>query len=407
MKIFKKKKKPSVRVVQCAEHNPGIDVYSRLGNLADLSDTEIELYSALREAVPIIDAAIGKIIRLMGTFTVKCSSPRTKRLVEGFLRDVNVSNGNRGINTFISVFFDQLLTYGQAVAEMILTPSGDDIAGLYNADPKAVKLKYGDSPLELLVCSRGIKNEPLPYQELLIPVLINPQPGKIKGTSLLYDLPFVSRVLMRIFEAVGQNWDRAGNVHFAVTYKPDKDSGFTYAKENAEEIARQWSHVMSDPNGSCDFISVGDISIQTVGSDSQVLDCDVPVRRISEQIVAKLGIPPFLLGLSWSTTERMSSQQADILTSELEYYREVLNPLIRRIIRFFLDIHGIDEDFEVCWNDINLQDELERSKARVNNAQALRAEMEIRRDFGVYESEEGIIEEVRYRQINNNENGTE
>ena len=172
MKIFKKKKKPSVRVVQCAEHNPGIDVYSRLGNLADLSDTEIELYSALREAVPIIDAAIGKIIRLMGTFTVKCSSPRTKRLVEGFLRDVNVSNGNRGINTFISVFFDQLLTYGQAVAEMILTPSGDDIAGLYNADPKAVKLKYGDSPLELLVCSRGINNEPLPYQELLIPVLM-------------------------------------------------------------------------------------------------------------------------------------------------------------------------------------------------------------------------------------------
>ena len=32
-----------------------------------------------------------------------------------------------------------------------------------------------------------------------------------------------------------------------------------------------------------------------------------------EQLVTKTGLPPFLLGLNWSTTERMSTQQADIL----------------------------------------------------------------------------------------------
>lgn len=395
MSIFKRKPKSHTKVVQCAERDLCANSFSVFNGYSSLTVTEIELYSALREAVPIIDAAIGKIIRLMGTFTIECKSAKTKRLVDSFFKEVNVSNGNRGINTFVYVFFDQLLTFGQAVGEIVPTSDGKNIAGLYNADPKAVKLKFGESPLDIVVCSNIANSEPLPYQDLIIPVMLNPQPGKVKGTSVLYGLPFVSKILMTIFESVGQNWARAGNIHFAVTYKPDSDSGFSYAKENAKEIADQWSKVMGDKSGSCDFVSVGDISVHTIGADSQVLDCDIPIRRISEQIVAKMGVPPFLLGLSWSTTERMSSQQADILTSELEYYREVLNPLIGKVVRTFLNFNGIDEDFKICWNDINLQDELERSKARVNNAQALREEMEIRREFNVYESEEGVIEEVQ------------
>lgn len=65
-----------------------------------------------------------------------------------------------------------------------------------------------------------------------------------------------------------------------------------------------------------------------IGADNQIIDTQVPVRQMLEQIVAKLGLPPFILGLSWSTTERMSQQQAEILASELESYRELLNSVI-------------------------------------------------------------------------------
>ena len=37
-----------------------------------LTRPEFAVYDAIREAVPIVDAAIGKIIRLIGGFTVKC-----------------------------------------------------------------------------------------------------------------------------------------------------------------------------------------------------------------------------------------------------------------------------------------------------------------------------------------------
>ena len=126
-----------------------------------------------------------------------------------------------------------------------------------------------------------------------------------------------------------------------------------------------------------DFIAVGDVDVQVIGSDNQILDSQIPVRQMLEQIIAKTGLPPFILGLSWSTTERMSSQQADILTSELEAYRKLLEPVIIKIAQTFLRINGYSCEARVAWDDIMLQDLAEISQARLNEAQAQQIEMEI------------------------------
>ena len=89
-----------------------------------------------------------------------------------------------------------------------------------------------------------------------------------------------------------------------------------------------------------------------------------------EQIVAKLSIPPFMLGLSWSTTERMSKQQADGLTSELEYYRRILTPVILKICRTYLRLNGLADEPEIKWNVINLQDAVELAQAKLYEEQA-------------------------------------
>ena len=96
----------------------------------------------------------------------------------------------------------------------------------------------------------------------------------------------------------------------------------------------------------------------------------MPVKHILEQIVSKLSIPPFLLGLSWSSTERMSSVQADILTSELEYFRSILTPVIKKICSMHLRLMGITSPFEVKWSNISLMDEVELANARKINAEA-------------------------------------
>ena len=77
-----------------------------------------------------------------------------------------------------------------------------------------------------------------------------------------------------------------------------------------------------------------------------------------------------MLGLSWSSTERMSAQQADALTSELEAYRRILTPVISRICKAFLISSGYVCNAKIVWDDITLQDEVEQSRAMLYRAQA-------------------------------------
>ena len=144
-------------------------------------------------------------------------------------------------------------------------------------------------------------------------------------------------------------------------------------------LAGEWSRAMQDTkSGSVrDFVAVGDVDIRVIGADNALLDTEVPVRQLLEQLIAKLSIPPFLLGLNWSSTERMSSQQADILTSELEYYRRLLDPVLRRVGTAFLRLAGSQADVSVEWSNINLQDETEYAQARLWNAQAAQIEAEL------------------------------
>jgi hypothetical protein len=151
-----------------------------------------------------------------------------------------------------------------------------------------------------------------------------------------------------------------------------------HSKERAMQIAREWSDGMNSAKyGQVkDFIAVGDVDIKVIGAENQLIDTEIPVRQLLEQIVAKLSIPPFLLGLNWSSTERMSSQQADILTSELEYYRRLLTPVLCDIGNAYLKSRGFGGYCSVEWDNINLQDESVLAETRLNNARA--AEIEAR-----------------------------
>ncbi len=376
MKLFSKKKErkntdyKSTSIVQCADGNCFSHPFQSLLNYSPFSDTEYELYTSLREAIPIIDGAIGKLVRLTGNFTIKCKNKEAEKSLKIFLDNVNVNGTSTGVMSFISTYLDQLLTYGQAVGEIVAKSNNLGIYALYNGSLKDISVKYGDSPLSIIVCKNDFEKTPLPYQDLLAFSLLNQEPGRLKGKSLLKGLPFVSSILLKIFNTIGVNFERVGNLRFAVTYKPDANTPLSNTKEQAKQIAKEWSRAMRCKESVCDFVSAGDVSIKVIGADSQVLDCDIPIKHILEQIVSKLSIPPFLLGLNWSSTERMSAQQTDILTSELEYYREQLNPVIRKICSVWMRLNGICEDFEIVWDNINLQDEIELAQARLYNAQA-------------------------------------
>ena len=356
----------------------GGDLWS--GGEAGCPAGEAMLYRQLREAVPIIDAAVMRLVRLLGGFEVLCEDPAAQGRLEDFLEMIPVGGNQLGISAFISSYFEQLLTYGTALGELILREDGQP-AALWNAPLEGVILRRAKNGLDVEICTGPQNPRPAPYPELLLYSVLNPAPGALCGNSLLRGLPYVSSVLLQIIETIGLNWERLGNVRFSVTYHPGSDPNEqARAGERAKHIAGEWEKAMREGAGVRDFIAAGDVRISVIGADAPLPDSQVPVRQLLEQIVAKTGLPPFLLGLTWSSTERMSSVQADLLTSELDSYRRILTPVILRVAQTVLRLWGEEPRCEVVWEDITLADEVELARARLCRAQAAKVEREITMD---------------------------
>lgn len=368
MKLKKNPKAPTAAATQlrCGQEHP----FGSLRGYVPLGGTEYRLYQSLREALPVLDAAIGKLVRLTGGFHAECA--HGEAALNDFLRTVPCGRGQRGIDSFLSAYLDSLLLNGRAIGEMVV--SKGQLAAVCWGDVSTVRLEQGDSPLDVTVCAPGEDGmlRPLPYQHLLLLTTLNPEPANPYGVSLFRSMPFLADILLKIYQTIGINWERAGNVRYAVVCKPTGDSfERTAAAGHADAIANEWAAAMQDSKSGVvrDFVAVGDVSVKVIGSDGQILDSEVPVKQILEQLVAKTGLPPFLLGLSWTTTERMSQQQADLLTSELWAIRRTVQPALERICELWLRLNGYACTPTIVWDDISLQDLVEEAQAAYVKAQ--------------------------------------
>ncbi len=372
-KEMKRNKKAAAATAQaCQLRSTGSHPFGALKGFTPLGTGEDRVYRQLREAVPVLDAAVNKLVRLCGGFRVQCRSPLAQKKLACFLQTVNCGRGQQGIDSFLSGYLDSLLTLGRAVGEMVV--SGGHLQAVCWGDVTKLSVLEGDSPLELVLYgpdSTG-RLRALPYQHLLLFTALNPEPEHPYGVSLLRGMPFLAEILMKIYHTVGVNWERAGNVRYSVICKPEEGVDPGLAAERGRQIATEWAKAMEDgQNGTVrDFVAVGDVKISVIGGESPILDSQVPVRQILEQLVAKTGLPPFLLGLSWSSTERMSAQQADLLTSELWALRRTVEPVLQRICKTYLALEGLDTQMDICWEEISLQDTAEEARAALYRAQA-------------------------------------
>ena len=375
---MRKKRKQSQVAVACQLRGGSAHPFVDLRGFVPLGMGEERIYRQLREAIPVLDAAVGKLVRLSGGFDVACANAQAQRRLEEFLRNVPCGRGQIGIDSFLSGYVDSLLTVGRAGGEMVA--AGGRVRGVCWGDATQVEVQEDGSPLEIVLWAPDERGQmrPLPYQQLLLFTAHEPEPGHPYGVSLFRGMPFLAEILMKIYTAMGSNWERAGNVRYSVICKGGEDMDPAAAQERGAQMAQEWAKAMEDgKNGTVrDFVAVGDVEIKVIGGEAPILDSQVPVRQIMEQLVAKTGLPPFLLGMNWSTTERMSTQQADILTSELWALRRSVEPAVLKICRTFLALEGLDDRVKILWKDISLQDITQEARADLYRAQAEKARRE-------------------------------
>ena len=189
---MKKKRKESGPVAVCQLRSADVHPFGALRSFVPLGTGEEEIYRQLREAIPVLDAAVGKLVRLSGGFQVECRSKAAQARLEEFLKTMPCGYGQVGIDSFLSCYMDSLLTYGRAVGEIVL--AGDRVKGLCWGDVTQLEVCQGDNPLEVVLWGRD-KNgtmRPLPYPHLLLFTALNPEAKHPYGVSMFRGMPFLA-----------------------------------------------------------------------------------------------------------------------------------------------------------------------------------------------------------------------
>ena len=227
MGLFKREKReeaaaPGLVQLRESSRHP----FSLIDGYIPLHRPEFALYRSIREAVPVVDAAILKLIRLAGGLTVACGDKGAEKELAEFLRTVPAGWNQRGIQAFLDCYLDCLLTCGRAVGEIVPSRDGREIAAVLCGNVSDIEVKEKGSPLDLQLAIRRQdgSTQVLPRQDLLLFTPYNPSPENPYGVSLLHSMPFLSGILLKIYQTLGTNWERAGNVRFAVVYKPGEEA---------------------------------------------------------------------------------------------------------------------------------------------------------------------------------------
>ena len=382
MSIFRKSK-PRTPLPWTAPRGGRCGNYAMLERTAPTHSAEMQYYRRIRETLPIVDAAIQKLIRLTGGFHVSCGNAAAEKALNRFLHTVDTGWGQKGLQSFLDSYLDSMLTNGMAAGE-ILTDESRSIRAVICRDVSELQVSAGRDPTELsITLLDGGVPRPAEYPGLILFTPFHPETAHPWGVSMLRSMPYLAETLLTVYESIRANYERSGALRYAVTCKPGSDPlERINAEERMQTMAEEWSRAMqSTRDGSIrDFITLGDIDIRTIGADAAIPDTEAPVRQILEQLVSKTGVPPFLLGLSWSSTERMSSQQADMMTSEIWAIRRPLTNVVEQVCDLWMAMHGYADEYEVVWDDINLQDIVEESRARLYDAQTEELTQKIRED---------------------------
>lgn len=181
MGLFPRKKKPPVSgsILQSA---------ARAESQYALPETqdpcEPALYAGLRRAVPVIDAAIGKIVRLTGSFQLVAGDSRMQEQLDEFVRSVPVGLTGQSLQTFADAYLDSLLTYGNALGEMLIDNRTGYLGGLQTV------------PAELAAWRAGVGQHP----------------HRQTGTNFVYGAESAAGRCVRRFRSA---WAAGAKSHFA------------------------------------------------------------------------------------------------------------------------------------------------------------------------------------------------
>lgn len=368
------------------------------------------LYEAIREALGPIDGAINRIVTLDGIIRVEGDSDRLVAEIEDWMDGVQVNDMETGFQAFYRSQGNEMYEQGFTLGEPVLDERARDVVQLRVADSKGVFFRRADNgTLEAWYAKPAVQRGRRDGTDQVERVLRNSYPSGANllgylqargyrqidparlvyagfnneadgpyGVSLMRSTEFDARVLLVIKNSLYQVWERFGNPSFALTLKAKMRSGDdpdVKRKALAENLAQVLK--IKRAGNSADFVNVvskdDEIELKVIGGDGQILEVEMPARHILENIVAKTGLPSWILGLHWSTAERLAERQGEIALQESRTRFATRRPGLERVVATMLRARGRTwkrGDWRLAQDLPNLQDLVAQAQARFLHTQA-------------------------------------
>lgn len=378
-----------------------------------------DFYEALREGIPVIDAAIRKLISLNGTIEIIGDNPQLVRELEDFCLHVPVNDQQHGIQAFLENACNETFEQGFSISEYIMSKDMKDIERLRVADSKDISFRRNatggmdtwfrhrgmpsnhqiiSSPTSLVeriltaqfnqsLLINGMWEEKLrPGNKLYFS--IGNENGNPYGVSLMRSMEFCAKLLATIQNSLLNVWERFGDPSFHVSYGLTKRSlGGDTLETRRQQIATDFNTAIRAKRSgkSADFISAlnadDKMDIKVIGSGDQELNLELPARHVMEQLISKTGLPSWMLAHYWSTTERMATLEVETVLQDAKIRQLAMLPGFIRLLGTQLKARGrkwqrvttsIDKpgDWGIIFKTPNLRDMVAQAQARFLNAQA-------------------------------------
>lgn len=357
----------------------GFNPYLRIPQHQNLA-----LFENLVKTVPVINAALERIVQMVGCPRLESEDTNALAEFDDWAMNLRVNRTQTGFEPGFATWALDHLLYGRAHCEVILRADLRDVYALQELHPRTIELRpktrgYGVEYVQNL----GVFGSEIPLKpELLLTAVHDLRNDSPHGNSLLMGLEFMAEIWGKILVAQRNIFERYGEPIVHVRYLPgENESDPTGSKglSVANSAASVHDQIMrSRSEGKIRSVATsGNVEFRIIGAEGEVLSIEVPERRIMEQIVAKTGIPPFLLGLQWATTERMSQVQAQLLSKLVDAIRGHLAPEVSYLFRLRQALIGRPFDFTLTWDAPSLVDEMQQAQADKMNAEADTARLKV------------------------------
>lgn len=342
-------------------------------------------FEFLVETIPIFGAAIERLVTLDGVPVVTGNNEKLVEEIREWMQHVPV-NGTAldgsplqaGLQSFHQGVTREAFEQGFGIGEYVTDAKRTDIIGLRVGDSKYIKFSREGDNIRLYQKADNdlIERELKPGN--LVYFSIGNENQNPYGVPIFRGCETVSKIMATIYNSTQNAWERFGDPSYNVTYKTSKKDG-TDLEARRKAIADDLTAaVRAKREGkSADFVRAidtgSDLKVEILGADGQLMEMEIPMRQIIQDICGKTGLPSWMLGYSFSTTERRANFEAEMVLADVSVRQAAKLPHFERLITTMLRLRGRTwkaGDWKLEWQQVNLHDMVAQAQARFLNAQA-------------------------------------